>query len=43
MRILVQVVKNAKVDVDGKTVGKIDKGELIFVGFKPGDSTKIVE
>ena len=35
MRILVQVVKNAKVDVDGKTVGKIDKGELIFVGFKP--------
>lgn len=43
MRILVQVVKNAKVDVDGKTVGKIDKGELIFVGFKPGDSTKIVD
>ena len=43
MRILVQVLKNAKVDVDGKTVGKIDKGELIFVGFKPGDSTKIVD
>ena len=32
MRFLIQVVKKASVDVDNKTIGKIDKGFLIFVG-----------
>ena len=30
MRLLVQRVKNAEVKVDGKTVGKIDKGFLVL-------------
>lgn len=33
MRLLIQRVKEAEVKVDGKTVGKIDKGCLVFVGI----------
>ena len=38
MKIVVQRVKNAKVDVDGKTVGKIDKGFLVLLGVTNGDT-----
>lgn len=32
MKLVIQRVKNAKVDVDGKTVGKIEKGFLVLLG-----------
>ena len=37
MRFLVQVVKNASVDVDDKTIGAIDRGFLVFVGVNDTD------
>ncbi|MCK4997381.1 D-tyrosyl-tRNA(Tyr) deacylase [Candidatus Pacearchaeota archaeon] len=36
MKCVLQRVNNAKVDVDGKTVGSIDKGLLIFLGISKG-------
>ncbi|MDR2016043.1 MAG: D-tyrosyl-tRNA(Tyr) deacylase [Burkholderiales bacterium] len=38
MRILLQRVTSAKVDVDGKTVGQISYGLLALVGITEGDS-----
>ena len=38
MKIVVQRVKNAKVDVEGKTVGKIDTGFLVLLGVTHEDS-----
>lgn len=38
MKVVVQRVKNASVKVDGKTVGEIDKGLLLLVGFTEGDN-----
>jgi len=38
MRAIVQRVKNAKVTVDGKTVGQIDSGMLVYLGIGKGDS-----
>ena len=38
MRLVVQRVKNAKVEVDGKTVGEIEKGFLVLIGIKQGDN-----
>ena len=38
MKIVVQRVKNAKVDVDGKTVGKIDTGFLVLLGVTHEDT-----
>lgn len=43
MRFLIQVVKNASVDVDGKRVGSIDKGLLIFVGVCDTDDKAIAD
>ena len=43
MRILVQRVKSAQVDVDGKTIGKIDKGFLVFIGIKETDNEEIAD
>ncbi|XMB87250.1 D-aminoacyl-tRNA deacylase [Mycoplasmatota bacterium WC44] len=40
MRIVVQRVQNAKVEVDQKIVGKIDKGLLLLVGFNNEDTTQ---
>ncbi len=37
MRLLIQRVKHAKVDVDGKTVGAIGPGALVFLGVTHGD------
>lgn len=37
MRVLVQLVKEARVDIAGETVGKIGRGFLLFVGFTEGD------
>lgn len=38
MRVVVQRVTSAAVEVDGNTVGQIDKGYLLLVGFTQGDS-----
>ena len=38
MKIVVQRVKNAKVDVEGKTVGKIDTGFLVLLGVTHEDT-----
>ncbi|MCL1630484.1 D-aminoacyl-tRNA deacylase [Sporolactobacillus sp. CPB3-1] len=38
MRVVLQRVKNAKVDIDGETVGKINSGLLLLVGIKNEDT-----
>ena len=38
MKLVIQRVANASVDVDGKTVGKIGKGFLVLLGIKEGDT-----
>jgi D-tyrosyl-tRNA(Tyr) deacylase len=38
LRLLIQRVSQAKVTVDGKTVGQIGEGLLIFVGIGEGDT-----
>lgn len=43
MRVLVQRCKNSFVKVSNKTVGKIDSGYVLFVGFTNGDSFEIVD
>lgn len=40
MKFVVQRVKNASVEVDGKTVGKIDKGFLVLIGVTHDDTTE---
>lgn len=37
MRLLIQRVTEARVDVHGETVGSVGQGLLILVGFGPGD------
>lgn len=38
MRVLIQRVSRAEVRVDGKSIGRIDKGLLVFVGFTASDT-----
>lgn len=38
MKIVIQRVKNAQVEVDGETVGKIEQGFLVLLGVKDGDT-----
>ena len=38
MRAVIQRVKSAEVDVDGRLTGKIGKGLLVFVGVGKGDA-----
>lgn len=40
MRVVIQRVSEAKVDVAGKTVGKISRGILIYSGIEEGDTEK---
>lgn len=40
MRFVVQRVTNASVKVDGKIVGKINKGYMVLIGIKQEDSTQ---
>lgn len=40
MKLVIQRVKNARVEVDKKVVGEIGKGFLVFVGIKIGDTKK---
>ena len=43
MRVLISRVNNASVKVNNKTVGKIDKGLLVLVGFTYGDNEEIID
>ena len=43
MKLVVQRVKNAKVEVDGKTVGEIDKGFLVLLGVTHTDTKETVD
>lgn len=43
MRAIVQRVREASVVVEGNTVGKIDKGLLVFLGVGQGDDSKDLE
>jgi len=43
MKALIQRVSEALVSVDGRTVGEIDSGLLIFVGIATGDSEQEAE
>lgn len=38
MKLVIQRVKNASVDVDNKTVGKIKNGFLVLLGIKASDT-----
>lgn len=40
MKLVVQRVKNAKVEVEGKTVGSIEKGFLVLLGVTHTDTKK---
>ena len=43
MRAVVQRVKQAKIEVDGQIIGRIDKGLLVYLGVGKEDSEKDVE
>lgn len=43
MRVLVQLVKEASVTVEGQLVSSINKGFLLFVGVGEGDDKSIAE
>ena len=43
MRVVVQRVKEAKVEVEKKVVGKIEKGLLIYCGLEAGDGKEEIE
>ena len=38
MKLVIQRVKNASVEVEGNIVGKIEKGFLVLLGIKVGDT-----
>ena len=43
MRVLLQTVKSASVEILGKTVGQISHGYLLLVGFTGDDNKSIVD
>ena len=43
MKLVVQRVKNASVEVDKKTVGKIDRGYLVLLGVTHTDTKEIAD
>ena len=43
MRVVVQRVNKSSVTVDGKVVGKIDKGFTLLVGFTQGDTIEDIK
>ena len=43
MKLVVQRVKNAKVEVEDKIVGKIDKGYLVLLGVTHNDTKEVAD
>lgn len=43
MKFLIQRVSKAQVDIDGETVGKIDKGYMILIGVGESDTREIAD
>lgn len=43
MKVVIQRVKNANVEISKKIVGSIDKGLVIFLGIKKGDTESDVD
>ena len=43
MKLVVQRVKNAKVDVEGETVGSIEKGFLVLLGVTHTDTKETAD
>ena len=43
MKLVIQRVKNAKVDVDGKTVGSIERGFLVLLGVTHTDTKETAD
>ena len=43
MRVLLQTVNNARVEISKKTVGQIDRGYLLLVGFTGIDNKDVVD
>lgn len=42
MRVVIQRVKKAQVDIEGKTVGSIDQGLVVLLGIEMADSLEDV-
>ena len=43
MKFVIQRVKNAQVDVNNKTIGKIDNGFLVLIGITHTDTKEIAD
>ncbi len=43
MKVLIQRVRHAQVDVDGETVGKIDQGLLLLIGMDKHDTPELLQ
>ena len=43
MRVVIQVVKEASVKVEGKTVGQIGKGYLVLIGVSDSDTEAVAD
>ena len=43
MKLVIQRVSNAKVEIEGNTVGSINKGYLVLLGIKVGDTKEQVD
>ena len=43
MRVVLTTVLEAKVEINGKTVGSINRGYLLLVGFTDGDNKETVD
>lgn len=43
MRVVIQLVKDASVEVNKRIIGNIGRGLLVFAGFEEGDTSEDIE